>query len=111
MNAYQQIHQATLDALGHPTRRRIYELLAERPRSVGELAEEMPVSRPAVSQHLRVLADTGLVTYRREGTRHVYRPDPAGLGPLREWIESMWDDVLAAYAGERPDECPKGGER
>lgn len=101
MNTYER----ALDALGEPTRRTIVGLLAERPRSVAEVAAQLPVTRPAVSQHLRVLADSGLVTYRRDGTRHVYRLDPSGIGPLRDWISTMWDDVLRAYA-----ETPLEGE-
>lgn len=92
-------YQETLDALADPTRRSLFERIRERPQSVGELAAEVPVSRPAVSQHLRVLGDAGLVGFHREGTRHVYHLDPAGLAPLREYLESLWDDVLAAYAG------------
>ena len=96
----------TLDALADPTRRAIFEKLRERPRSVGELAADLPVSRPAVSQHLKVLEEARLVRYRRQGTRHVYRPDPAGLKPLRAYVESLWDDVLEAFA--RTDE---GGDK
>lgn len=101
-------YEATLGALGDPTRRRIFGLLREGPRSVGELAGALPVTRPAVSQHLRVLSDAGLVAYRREGTRHVYHLDPAGLQPLRAWVEGLWDDVLRAYA-ERSRGEPEGG--
>lgn len=93
MNAY-----STLDALADPTRRTIYEMVRDRPRSVGELAKDLPVSRPAVSQHLKVLSDSRLVRFRREGTRHVYHPDPAGLAPLREYVEILWEDVLDAFA-------------
>jgi DNA-binding transcriptional ArsR family regulator len=88
----------TLNALADPTRREIYDRLRERPRSVGEVAAELPVSRPAVSQHLRILVDARLVRYRQQGTRHVYRPDPAGLEPLRAYVESLWDEVLEAFA-------------
>ena len=98
----------SLDALADPTRREIYEKLRERPRSVGELAAELPVSRPAVSQHLKVLEEARLVRYRRQGTRHVYRPDPAGLEPLREYVESLSDDVLEAFA-RSGDGGPEGG--
>lgn len=106
MYTYDQI----LDALGDSTRRRVFDLLADRPRSVGELARELPVTRPAVSQHLRILSDAGLVTYRRDGTRHVYRVDPSGLDPLRAWVESTWDDVLRAYATATLEDS-KGGDR
>jgi DNA-binding transcriptional ArsR family regulator len=87
-----------LDAIGDPTRRRVLELLRDGPRAVGEIAEDLPVSRPAVSQHLAVLKEAGLVTDRRDGRRNVYRIDPNGLTTLRTYLESMWDDVLAAFA-------------
>jgi DNA-binding transcriptional ArsR family regulator len=84
-------------ALGDPTRRAIFERLAERPRAVGELARELPVSRPAVSQHLRVLKEARLVTDRPEGTRRIYRIDPNGVGVLRAELERFWNQALAAY--------------
>lgn len=85
------------DAMGDPTRRQVLELLRDGERAVVELAAELPVSRPAVSQHLRVLKGAGLVTERREGTRHLYRVDPEGLAILRAYLERMWDDSLAAF--------------
>jgi DNA-binding transcriptional ArsR family regulator len=93
-------------ALGDPTRRAIVERLAERPRAVGELARELPVSRPAVSQHLRVLKEARLVTERPEGTRRIYRLDPYGVGVLRADLERFWDRALAAYKAivEQPNE-------
>ena len=84
-------------ALGDPTRKAIFELLAERPRAVGELASELPVSRPAVSQHLKVLKEAGLVVDRQAGTRRVYRVDPDGLSTLRDDLERFWEKALAAY--------------
>jgi DNA-binding transcriptional ArsR family regulator len=87
----------SLDALGDPTRRAIFELLRERPQAVGELAAHLPVSRPAVSQHLRVLKHAGLVSERRDGTRRLYRIEPAGLAELRQWFELFWDDALAGF--------------
>ena len=84
-------------ALGDPTRRAIFELLADRPRAVGELASDLPVSRPAVSQHLKVLKEAGLVLDRAEGTRRIYRLDPDGLGALRIDLERFWGRALAAY--------------
>ena len=87
------------EALGDPTRRRVFELLREGPRPVGELAAELPVSRPAVSQHLAILRDAGLVLDQRDGRRNLYRIDPNGLAALRTDLESMWDDVLGAFAG------------
>jgi DNA-binding transcriptional ArsR family regulator len=86
-----------LDALGDPTRRQVFELLRSGPRSVGELAAELPVSRPAVSQHLRVLEDVGLVTHRRNGTRHLYELDSTGVGVLRDWVDGFWSEALSRF--------------
>jgi DNA-binding transcriptional ArsR family regulator len=93
-------------ALGDPTRRAIFERLADRPRAVGELALELPVSRPAVSQHLRVLKDAGLVVDQRAGNRRVYHLDPGGIGALRADLDQFWNKALAAYkeAVEQPTE-------
>jgi DNA-binding transcriptional ArsR family regulator len=87
----------SLDALGDPTRRSIFERLRRGARSVTDLAEELPVSRPAVSQHLRVLKDAGLVRERRDGTRRLYRIDPDGLREVRDYFDDFWSDVLAAF--------------
>jgi DNA-binding transcriptional ArsR family regulator len=95
-----------LDALGDPTRRAVLELLAEGERPVGELAARLPVSRPAVSQHLRVLRGAGLVTERRDGTRRLYRVDPQGLEALRAYLERTWSDVLAAFKDAADGEEP-----
>ena len=84
-------------ALGDPTRREIFARIAERPRAVGELAAELPVSRPAVSQHLRVLKDAGLVMDRSEGNRRIYRADPAGLAALRAQLDTFWHQALATF--------------
>ena len=86
-----------MDALGDPTRRAIFEQLRRGPRAVGEIAGELPVSRPAVSQHLRVLKEAGLVTERRDGTRRLYRLDPDGLGELRDYFDQFWDAALADF--------------
>jgi len=86
-----------LDALGDPTRRAVLELLREGPRAVVDIASELPVSRPAVSQHLRVLKGAGLVTERKDGTRHLYRIDVQGLAALRTYLESIWDETLTAF--------------
>jgi DNA-binding transcriptional ArsR family regulator len=95
-----------LTALADPTRRTIFERLADRPRAVGELARDLPVSRPAVSQHLRVLKDAGLVIDRPTGARRIYQLDPDGLGELRAYLEQYWTKALAAYkaAVEQPPE-------
>src|SRR2546430_10793153 len=84
-----------MQALGDPTRRAVFGQLRSGPRSVGELAEAMPVSRPAVSQHLRVLKGAGLVTDEQQGTRRLYRIERDGLEALRAWFDSFWDAVLA----------------
>jgi DNA-binding transcriptional ArsR family regulator len=84
-------------ALGDPTRRTIFERLAERPAAVGELADELPVSRPAVSQHLKVLKDAGLVVDQAAGTRRIYRVHPDGLRDLRAYVDHFWDQALAGF--------------
>ena len=88
---------AKLAVLGDPTRLAIFELLAEGPRAVGELAEGLPVSRPAVSQHLKVLKAAGLVSAEVAGTRRVYHIDPHGLGALRAWLDQFWGAALDAF--------------
>ncbi len=95
-----------LDALGDPTRRAIFERLADGPQAVGELARDLPVSRPAVSQHLKVLKDAGLVVDRRAGTRRIYQLDPAGVGALRAYLDGFWQRSLTAFkaAVERQEE-------
>ncbi len=94
----------SLAALADPTRRTLFELLAERPRPVGELARRLPVSRSAVSQHLRLLKEAGLVVDRPEGTRRVYQLSPEGLDALRAYLDQFWSKTLAAYktAVEQP---------
>ena len=84
-------------ALGDPTRRSIFERLAHRPHAVGELASGLPISRPAVSQHLRVLKDAGLVIDRPAGNRRIYQLDPDGVGRLRAQLERFWGSALATY--------------
>ncbi len=93
-------------ALGDPTRRAIFESLADRPRPVGELARELPVSRPAVSQHLKVLKEAGLVIDRRAGNRRIYQLDPHGVGALRAYLDQFWSKALVPYraAAEQPTE-------
>jgi DNA-binding transcriptional ArsR family regulator len=87
-------------ALADPTRRDVLERLRAGPRAVGEIAQGMPVSRPAVSQHLKVLKEAGLVTDRSEGTRRVYYIDPNGLAALRAWLDRFWDEALTAFQAE-----------
>jgi DNA-binding transcriptional ArsR family regulator len=84
-------------ALADPTRRAVFERLREGPRPVGELADGLPVSRPAVSQHLRVLKEAGLVTERKDGTRRLYGIDPAGVAAIRDYFDQFWTDALAAF--------------
>jgi DNA-binding transcriptional ArsR family regulator len=89
-----------MDALGDPTRRAVFERLRGGPQAVGQLAAGLPVSRPAVSQHLRVLREAGLVLERREGTRRIYSADPQGLAELRAYVEEFWSTALAAFKSE-----------
>jgi DNA-binding transcriptional ArsR family regulator len=89
-----------LDALGDWTRRQIFDALKSGPHSVGELAARVPVSRPAVSQHLKVLKDAGLVLDTRDGTRRIYRVDPSGLAGIRAYFDSFWDEALERFADE-----------
>jgi DNA-binding transcriptional ArsR family regulator len=93
-----------LAALADPTRRAIFERLGERPQTPGELANDLPVSRPAVSQHLKVLKEAGLVVDTAAGTRHIYRLNPDGLAALRAYLEGFWNRALEAFktAAERP---------
>ena len=107
MKAYQS--DEGWGALGDRTRRSIVLLLAERPQTVGELAAGLPVSRPAVSQHLKVLKDAGLVAERAAGTRRIYRLNEAGVLALRDQLDTFWDRALAAYqevAGQPTEEEP-----
>ena len=97
-------YQDPMDALGDRTRRKIFELLRNGPLAVGEIADELPVSRPAVSQHLRVLREAGLVTERRNGTRRIYRVDPGGVGELRDYFDAFWNEALAAFKEAAEDE-------
>ena len=85
-------------ALTDPTRRSVFERLRRGPRPVGELAKGLPVSRPAVSQHLKVLKEAGLVADRSEGTRRIYYIDPKGLGAMRSWLDQFWESALDAFA-------------
>jgi predicted transcriptional regulator len=90
--------ELALDALGDSTRRRIVELLATGPRPVGAIAADLPVGRPAVSKHLKVLEGAGLVQHRSRGTRNLYALAPEGLVDLQRWLVATWDDVLASFA-------------
>ena len=93
-------YQETFSALADPRRRAIFESLRSAPRTVAEIAETQPVSRPAVSQHLKVLQSAGLVQVRPHGTRRYYSVRRDGLADLRHWVESFWDDVLSGFAAE-----------
>ena len=97
-----------MDALGDSTRRAIFEQLRSGPRSVGEIAAELPVSRPAVSQHLRVLKEAGLVSERRDGTRRLYRIEPAGLDELRAYFDRFWTVALAGFKAAAESERRNG---
>ena len=91
-------------ALSDPTRRQIFEKIARRPLSVVEIADGLPVSRPAVSQHLRVLKDARLVTERKDGTRRVYRLDPEGVAQMRNYLDRFWDRALDAFKAAAEEE-------
>jgi DNA-binding transcriptional ArsR family regulator len=96
-----------LGALGDPTRRAIFEQLLDHPSAVGELAHLLPVSRPAVSQHLKVLKEAGLVTDRQDGNRRIYRLDPDGIGELRDYLDRFWSSALSSFKSrvERREEA------
>jgi DNA-binding transcriptional ArsR family regulator len=106
-----QAAEAVFDALGEPVRRRILELLHDGPTPVGRLAERLPVGRPAVSKHLRVLSDAGLIEHRSVGTRNLYVLAPGGLAAAQQWLAATWDTVLAAYAREVSRRAGRGPER
>lgn len=95
---------AALDAIGSSTRRSVLRLLQHGPRTVRELTDELPVSQGAVSQHLRVLLDAGLVSVESSGTRNLYAVDLGGLGTVRAWVDGFWDDVLEAFADHAESE-------
>jgi DNA-binding transcriptional ArsR family regulator len=99
---------SALAALADPTRRLVFERLRQGPQPVGRLAERLPVSRPAVSQHLKVLKEAGLVTEEQDGTRRIYRIDPHGLAQLRAWLDQFWDGALDAFRAEAEREEGKG---
>jgi DNA-binding transcriptional ArsR family regulator len=90
-------YATAMDALGDATRREIMERLRSGPRPVGEIAAGMPISRPAVSQHLRVLKEAGLVTERKDGTRRIYAVEPKAIGDLRAYFDSFWEQALASF--------------
>ena len=92
--------QRSLSALSDPTRRAVFEAVAAQPRSVTELAKTQPISRPAVSQHLKVLSEANLVRAEAQGTRRIYHLDTAGLAALRDYLDQFWTDALGAYAAE-----------
>ena len=103
-----QTYGVVLEALADPTRRQIVERLRQAPSAVAGLAAAIPVTRPAISQHLKVLKDVGLVDFERDGTRNIYRLRPEGLGPLREWLEDFWQDALDAFAAHVESTEPGG---
>jgi DNA-binding transcriptional ArsR family regulator len=95
-----QAADTVFDALGEPVRRRILELLHDGPAAVGQLAGRLPVGRPAVSKHLRVLSNAGLVDHSSVGTRNLYVLAPGGLAAAQQWLAATWDEALASYAAE-----------
>jgi DNA-binding transcriptional ArsR family regulator len=98
---------AQLSALADPTRRKVFELVRKQPRPVGALAEKLPISRPAVSQHLKVLAGAGLVRASMDGTRRIYTVNPTGLEKLRRWIDDQWEQVLDSFEAAARREADK----
>jgi DNA-binding transcriptional ArsR family regulator len=99
--------ERALEALGDPSRREIFERLTRNPVPVGQLARELPISRPAVSQHLKVLKDAGLVFDRRTGTRRVYHVDPNAVAALREYFDSFWGHALESFRAAAEDQPRK----
>ncbi|MFY9887630.1 MAG: metalloregulator ArsR/SmtB family transcription factor [Streptosporangiaceae bacterium] len=104
-----QTADTVFDALGEPVRRRILELLHDGPTPVGKLADQLPVGRPAVSKHLRVLSNAGLIEHRSAGTRNLYVLVPDGMAAAQQWLTSTWDTVLAAYAAEVATAASRAG--
>jgi len=107
MTSYQE---KALQALGDPTRRQIFERLTQSPSPVGQLARELPISRPAVSQHLKVLKEAGLVFDRHAGTRRVYQVDPKAVEALREYFDSFWGQALASFRDVAQHQLRKDSE-
>ena len=103
-------YDTALAALADPTRRQVFERLRTGPHAVGEIARGLPVSRPAVSQHLKVLKEAGLVTDEAEGTRRIYRLDPRGIAAVREWLDAQWAQSLAAFKDFADDAWTKETE-
>ncbi len=104
-------YERALTALADPTRRRVFERLKSGPKPVGKIARGLPVTRPAVSQHLKALKEAGLVGDRAEGTRRVYFIDPHGLASLRRWLDQFWDDALAAFQAEVERDASESGDK
>lgn len=109
--AYKKTALASIAALGDPTRLEIFERIAARPSSVGELAKGLPVSRPAVSQHLKALKEAGLVSETPDGTRRIYRLDPRGIAAMRDWLDAHWSAALDAFKAFADSEHDKGKEK
>ena len=103
-------YETTLTALADPTRRQIFERVLTAPQPVGAIADGLPVSRSAVSQHLKVLKEAGLVREERRGTQHIYEIDPNGFGPLRAWLDQLWDTALESFKAE-VEAPPKKGKQ
>src|SRR5215469_1959028 len=103
-------YQSALTALADPTRRAVFEQLRHGPKAVGEIARGLPVSRPAVSQHLKALKAAGLVSDEADGTRRVYQIDPKGLGQLRAWLDRLWDVALTNFPAEAERSAEKASQ-
>ncbi len=102
-------YRNALEALADPTRRQVFERLRADPSAVGKLANGLPVSRPAVSQHLKVLKKAGLVREEQDGTRRIYRIDPHGLAQLRAWLDQFWESALDAFKAEAEKDTGEDG--
>ncbi|WP_428262544.1 ArsR/SmtB family transcription factor [Haliangium sp.] len=102
-------HEVVFDALGSPIRRAIVRLLASGPRSVGDIAAEFPVSRPAVSKHLRILEDAALVSYTRQGNRNLFQLEQRGFAHARDWLDGFWDEALARFVLVAENTSPRRG--
>lgn len=103
----QSAAEAAFDALGHPMRRRLIEVLRDGELPVGDIARALPIGRPAVSKHLKVLEGAGLVVHKSAGTRNLYAVAPEGLAPLQKWLTDMWDERLAAFAAYVEERNPR----
>jgi len=102
--------EAVLDALGNATRRELISMLATRPQTVGEVAQKFPISRPAISKHLKVLQDAGLITHQPRGNQNLYQLDPQGFHDARDWLDGFWNSALARFRLAAENTDPKDAD-